>query len=772
MADLFDSLCSPASLLKAWQRVRGKNSAGGIDGLNPPDLDKPIAGLLAELSGRLMQDHYVPEPYREFMIPKHNPANEWRTLSLPAVIDKVVQQAVVDAIGPSLEKQFVDSSYAYRPGKGPVKACRRVDHILRSAKPGWVAACDIDDFFPSLPHDRLLKRLGREVDDQRLLKLVGLWLRAGYVDGRGGFSDPQRGIAQGAVISPLLANLYLHDLDLLAREKTIDYIRYSDNFLVLAADAGAAEASRQLLEDFLDQPLGLRLNREGREPLAVAEGFAFLGIFFGPRGKSISRAKERKMVRRINYLTEPQANPDPIAARRLLNRKIAGHRNFYGYIEPHEEFARLDSHLCKRLVPLLAAYRRRGVLGGRNELEAYCREFDFYLERPKTEQQALISGLLDEVFHPSPAPEAVGGDRALSHRLQARQSHYVRELSGASEVVVASPGIFIGKSRNRLILKQQRKIIAEMPFSRLSCVTVVSAGVSLSSDVIRYCAAKNIPLNFYGYTGRAYASLRSPLFSSGDLTLFQVRMYANGRGLTLSRKIIIAKCRSQMNLLKYYNRHRSTADPVFNERLQPVLAGMSRDLSAMQALNIKPPLKKCRNEVFTAEARVAAGYWQMIGQLLPRELGFGRRVKKGAQDVVNVMLNYGYGILYQRVWEALHRVGLNPEVGFLHAWHRGRPTLVYDLVEEYRQIMVDRPLFSLMTKGNSYRSLGLRQGSNLLDDKTRDLVLETVIGRFSSLVNFRNRKVRGEDIIFLQAADLAAYISGEKKNYRPFIMTY
>ena len=321
-------------------------------------------------------------------------------------------------------------------------------------------------------------------------------------------------------------------------------------------------------------------------------------------------------------------------------------------------------------------------------------------------------------------------------------------------------------------MRQQRKIIYEQPFSRLRCISVTSNGVSFSSDLVRYCAGKSIPISFYDFTGRAYATVKSPIFQSGDLTLRQVRMYTNGKGLVLSRKIIIAKCRSQMNLLKYYDRHRSKTDPVFHDRVKVVLERMGRDLASQQEIQIKKPYVKTRNEIFLAEARVSSSYWEMIKLLLPAEVGFRKRIKSGAQDVVNVMLNYGYGILYHRVWEAVNAAFLNPEVGFLHAWQQGRPTLVYDLVEEYRQAFVDRPLFSLLTKGTSYQSIKLKTGTNLLDQATRELVLKTVLGRFSSLINFRNQKVKAEDIIAMQITDFAAVIAERKKNYRPFIMSY
>ncbi len=772
---LFSQLCQPDHLRAAWRQVRGKNSRGGIDGNDPEDLEAKIETLIRETVSKLESGRYVPEPYREFMIPKLNDKREWRTLALPAVIDKVVQQAVVNLIEPLFEKNFLDCSYAYRRGKGPVKACRRVSHILNNSRPGWAAAADIDDFFSSLPHQKLLDRLTTALDDKPLVELMALWLRAGYINQRGDFSDPKKGIAQGAVISPLLANFYLNSLDQLTVDKKIPYVRYSDNYIVFAKTEAEIGEYRRLLADFLKQSLGLELNVEKSPEVKIDRGFSFLGIFFGPDGLSISREKERKIGRRLNQLTDPKTNPEPLKTRSRINEKISGHQRFYGYIKPVEAFARFDEILLQRLEKLLAAYRKTGALNSRNELKDYCQGFHFYLERPAGEQQTRIRNLLDKVFKPEPVsskskngPDS-GGRR---HRTQARQSHYVKEIAAENEVVVSTPGTFIGKSGNRLILRRERKIVYEQPFSRLRTISITGRGISLSSDLVSYCSGKNIPITFFHYTGRACASIRSPLFCSGDLSLRQVRMHVNGKGLVLARRILIAKCRSQMNLLKYYNRHRSQTDPVFNEKVVTVLEGMKRDLKTLQEIDIKPPLKKVRTDVFTAEARVGSGYWEVIKILLPAEVGFKKRVKRGAQDVVNVMLNYGYGILYHRVWEAVTNASLNPEVGFLHAWQSGRPSLVYDLVEEYRQSFVDRPLFSLLTKGTTYKTLKLKSGSNLLEKETRELVLRTVLDRLATLINFRNEKIKADTIITRQISDFAAVIAETKKTYRPYVMSY
>jgi group II intron reverse transcriptase/maturase/CRISPR-associated endonuclease Cas1 len=775
---LFIRLCRPQTLMGAWRTVRAKGARGGIDGLDPADLDRGIEKLLIETAARLAAREYVPAPYREIMIPKLNEAREWRTLALPAVVDKVVQQAVVDLIGPDLEKGFCDCSYAYRRGKGAIKACRRVEHILKHTRPAWVATCDIDDFFPSLSHDRLLSRLRAVVTDDDLVDLVGLWCKAGYIDGRGNFSDPAKGIAQGAVISPLLSNLFLDPLDRLAVGEKIAYVRYSDNYVLFGSSRDEILARRRRLEEFLERELGLCLNSAKEPCREISQGFDFLGIFFaGDGSRRISRAKEKKIVRRLHQLTDPGRADNPVTVRNRLNAKIEGHRRFYGYIEPAAAFARFDELLVRRLVPFLARTREKGKLNGRSEVEGWLREIRFYCDRSAAARRDFLRRIIDRVFA-APVDPAGSGNAAAgrSRRVRARQDRYVREVAGRSGVVVSTPGVAVGRSGRRLVLRKDRRVVCEVPFSQLSSITVISPGVSFSSNLVRDCTSLNIPVTFFDAVGRAYAVVVNPRFQSGGLTIRQVRLHVSGHGLDLGRRIVVAKCRSQMNLIKYYNRHRSRTDPVFHERVKKVLGEMEADLERLRRLDIEAGTpaarERTRNAVFTAEARIGAGYWEIVRLLLPAEAGFGKRIKRGARDLVNAMLNYGYGILYHRLWREIHEVRLNPEVAFLHAWHEGRPSLVYDLVEEYRQAFVDRPLFSCLTRGGAWRRLKLDPASGYLDRASRETVLKLVFDRFSGLVTYRGRKVAGEEIITRQVGEIADFIAGRRQSYRPYVMRY
>jgi CRISPR-associated protein Cas1 len=152
------------------------------------------------------------------------------------------------------------------------------------------------------------------------------------------------------------------------------------------------------------------------------------------------------------------------------------------------------------------------------------------------------------------------------------------------------------------------------------------------------------------------------------------------------------------------------------------------------------------------------------------ELSFTKREHQKASDVVNCLLNYGYGILYQRVWQALLKEGLNPQVSFLHAFQNNKPTLVYDLVEEYRQAFVDRAVFSLLTKGKKGADFGFDK-EGMLNKETKGQITRAVLNRLSGVMVHKGKKIKSEEVISLQIKNLVLYLK-EEANYRAFISGY
>ncbi len=769
--NLFDQLCRTEALWEAWRKVRHKNARGGVDGKLPEDLETRIEKEIDQLSQDLQNGRYTPQPFQQVYIPKFNGENEYRKLSLPAVLDKVVQQAAVALMLPIYESVFLDCSYAYRPRKGATRAIKRVNHFIGSLKVRWAAPCDIDNCFDSFNHDRMISLLARNNDDARWLNLFRQWMSTGHVSRKGDFLDPQEGISQGSVISPLLSNIYLHDLDVFVTDRQIPYVRYSDNFIAFFHDKEKAYVGREEINAYLEEQLRLKLNRDDNPIRHVNDGFTFLGIYFKGATRNISRAKITRTFRKLNALTDVTHTASFDEDLKRINEYVKSHRRFYAQVNPEREFAEFDQHLLKRVRYLLKSYREKGLVTSIGKMKTFLEKLALYGTYDRSARQKLIDQSLNQIKK-TPKP----GTQNLSKAGQTRLAHTrvdraLKKAGDHSDVIVSNPGLAIGKTANRLTLKSFRKKIHEQHFSAIRQISVTSKGVSISSDVIEMCARQRIPVAFFGRGGKPLAIIHMPQQPDADLSIHQSRLIDSRRSMGIIRKILTAKCRNQLNIIKYYARHRSKTDPVFDGLVSETLPKMQTHIDALREITYQEPFSSVRNQFFTTEAHVAGCYWAVIKQLLPPEMGFEKRQKRGARDIVNSMLNYGYGILYQRLWWGLHTVGLNPNISILHGTQQDKPTFVFDMIEEFRQPFVDRPVFSLMTRGTRYTRFKV-EANGLMDKFTRDAVITAVLQRLSGLIVFRGKRIRAEEILRVQMKQMAEVIMAKRKKYIPFISTY
>ena len=226
MGELLEAIADPANLARAWASVRANAGAAGVDGQSIGAFGADAEHQLASLRRRLLSpQRYVPPPVRRVDIPK--PDGRTRPLGIPTVADRVVQQATRQVIEPRFEAMFLPCSFGYRPGRSAQKAAWWVNEAVRRGD-RWVAEFDIAGFFDHLRHPRLLREVAKQVDDVEVIGLVRRWLRAGVLT-EAGLVPTTAGTPQGGVISPLLANIYLHRLDVEVRSAGFRLIRYADD---------------------------------------------------------------------------------------------------------------------------------------------------------------------------------------------------------------------------------------------------------------------------------------------------------------------------------------------------------------------------------------------------------------------------------------------------------------------------------------------------------------------------------------------------------------
>lgn len=333
-------------------------------------------------------------------------------------------------------------------------------------------------------------------------------------------------------------------------------------------------------------------------------------------------------------------------------------------------------------------------------------------------------------------------------------------------LVVDKYGAFLGKKSERLVVREQGKVVTEVPLFDLKQVTVASAGVSLSTDVIRECTERGIEIIFLSSSGRPYARLSSPDLTATVITRReQILAYLDQRGVDFAKAVVRGKVKNQAGVLKYFSRHRKTADPVTYTTLQDAaaaIASIEPEIDRVQAACID----EARGTLLSIEGRSAQEYWTALAQILSGRVDFPGREHRGAQDPFNACLNYGYGILYSQVWGAVTLAGLEPFAGFLHVDRPGRPSLVLDLVEEHRQAVVDRPVVALFTKG--FKS-ELEDGR--LNADARKKIAQAVLERLEDREGYEGKKHLFRSIIQLQAQHLAMFLRRERK-YQPFVASW
>jgi len=778
LGEIFEKLCKRENFELAWQRVLRKNAAGGIDGLSPTGIDPNIDKTINDLIQDLRTGRYIPLPYARGQIPKFNEENEWRDLSLPAVKDKIVQQVFVQAVEDVFEPMFLDCSYAYRKGKGPVRAIARVEHILTSAHVKWVATLDIDNFFDSLGHEILVTEIRRKINEPEVLNLITLWLNTGIISARGEWDAPHEGIGQGSIVSPLFSNVYLHKLDELAIQNQYHYIRYSDNFILLAETKDSLYISYERLKAYLEESLKLRLNDNPYPFKSIDHGFAFLGVYFKGALRRISYPKETKIYRKLSWLTDKASQRDPKLTIHRLNESVEGSQRYYGFIQPVDQFREFDQHLLKRLKFLFSFFIERKMLPSWDDAVALSAKINFFTNHTISEKQDIFKSFFREIqaiaqkqAEPKQEESPIPDPAAQAKRQSAQQNRYVKKISDQSEISISTPGIFIGKTSNRLVVREQRKNIIEIPFQKVKNISIHANGVSFSSDLIYQCSQNHIPITFYSFKGMPIAVLQSPLHSMGSLSVMQIKAYETEKAMCLVKKTIAGKSKNQLNLMKFYLRSRKENHADFAIFIKENEEKMKNILKELSNIQLNGDYSVARDRIFSMEARISALYWEAMKKLVPPDMGFVKRDRYQATDIVNCLLNYGYGILYQRVWQAVSATGLNPHISFLHAFQANKPTLVYDLIEEFRQPFVDRAIFSLLTKGKKGTDLKVDQQTGLLNKGTKEQAAKAVLGRLNSLLIYRDKKIKGEDIIKSQVSDVASYIK-DGKGYKPFISGY
>lgn len=359
---LFDKVFAERNLWAAFQQVAKNGGAPGVDHQSIQDFQKRLPDPIWELSDALKAGRFTPQAIRRVSIPKPG-STETRPLGIPTVRDRVVQAAIVNVIEPIFERDFAEHSYGFRPGRGCKDALRRVDQLLAA---GYVHVVDADlkGYFDSIPHDSLMTRLKAKIADGPVLRLIERFLKADILDEASQWT-PTQGAPQGAVLSPLLSNIYLDPLDHLVAEAGLEMVRYADDFVILCRTAEDAARALDLVHRWTSEN-GLTLHPTKTKVIDSREtGFDFLGYTFHgrkhwPRRKSIAKLKET--IRAKTRRTSGKSLQCIVAD---VNRTLRGWFVYFQHSSYRTVFRGLDGWIRTRLRSILRKRtHRRGRARG------------------------------------------------------------------------------------------------------------------------------------------------------------------------------------------------------------------------------------------------------------------------------------------------------------------------------------------------------------------------------------------------------------------------
>ncbi len=332
-------------------------------------------------------------------------------------------------------------------------------------------------------------------------------------------------------------------------------------------------------------------------------------------------------------------------------------------------------------------------------------------------------------------------------------------------LIVDQYGAFLSKHRGRLRVSRDGEVLAEAPLLHLEQVLILGTGVALSADAVEACCTAGIPIHFLSPDGRPTAALYSAGLTGTVLTRReQLLAYRDRRGVDLAVAFARGKITNQAGFLRYLARYREEAAPEVGRQLNEAAERVRNSLEELRRLQ-GDTVEEIRGQLLSIEGRAAQHYWDALQAVVPEAYGWPGRQTRGAQDPVNAALNYGYGILYGQVERALVLAGLDPYAGFIHADRPGKPSLVFDLIEEFRAVVVDRTVVGMTTKGVK---LGMDEAGRLTEEARRTLA-EKVLERLEAAERYEKKRQPLRVILQSQARHIATFVRGDRPAYEPFI---
>ncbi|MDP2817715.1 MAG: CRISPR-associated endonuclease Cas1 [Polaromonas sp.] len=781
-ADLYRKLCTKEALYAGWFRVKAHNrDSHGHDLVTIRQFGVNLDAELQQLALEMAEGRYRCRPLRTARIPK--PDGDVRILKIACVRDRVAQAACLHLIEPVFDARFSPSSFAYRPGRGAHHAVALARSAIGSGK-HWAVTADIRKCFDSIDHEILLRLIGDVIGDRDLIQLIRHWLVADVID----FTDiipSELGVPQGEAISPLLANIYLDQLDKEFEKAGTTFVRYADDYVVLCHCEAEAQAALRMMGEFLQGVLRLALKPAKTHYCPVAGGIEFLGFKIGLEDVCIPPQKMEATIKAVSEIIEKVVSSALTVGERhkavmSVNPRIRGFRNYFlidnaptVLSQLQELDAAVDAFASARFATLsdiAAAWALRERFspdGGDGERQSQTAAEVAVLTGGyplgSTSQSAEYFGAAhDDSRRPNlnvAVPPAVPLPNASTKKAEQPTDPDVLVIDGRLHVMTS--GCFVTINGDELVVRRRKVEIFRTAITELSMVYLEGKGLGLSADLTMRLCEKDVPVVFTPLVGLPAAIAQPVQSTRSNLRQLQVLRRNDPDILKVGLGMLAAKTANQASVLKYFARYRKRTDDATYSRLTKSADGI-RVISAMLD-SLDPSVAAVRASAMGHEGRAAVKYWSSFADLIPEGLSFPGRHTRHASDPVNSAINYVYGMLYGEVWRAVIRAGLDPYFGIIHGTARDQGSLVFDLIEEFRAPFGDRLVLGMLGRGFA---LDLDKEGRLRSASRHKLVL-AFHKQWHRKVRLRGDMRAPSSILDLQVMSLKnAYLG--KEEYRAF----
>jgi group II intron reverse transcriptase/maturase len=348
MSRLMDEILSRENMAQAYKKVKANKGASGVDGISVDEIQEYLKENWPGIKERIKQRKYKPQPVLRVEIPKPN--GGVRKLGIPSVVDRIIEQAIVQAITPIVEPHFNDNSYGFRPGRRAEQAIIKLLEYLNDGY-AYIVDIDLEKFFDNVPQDKLMTLVGGISKDPKTESLISKYLKAGVmVNGR--YEETNVGTPQGGNLSPILSNIMLNELDKELEARGLNFVRYADDCVIAVGSSAAAKRVMNTITKWIERKLGLKVNME-KTRVTKPRNLKYLGFGFVKMGDKWEARPHQDSVknfeRKLKKLTKRSWSIGMDERIRRLNWVIRGWINYYRIGRMKQNLIRIDGHLRTRM---------------------------------------------------------------------------------------------------------------------------------------------------------------------------------------------------------------------------------------------------------------------------------------------------------------------------------------------------------------------------------------------------------------------------------------